>query len=71
MGKNVEVSLYRDLTFAQHFAYALDRGARSIVICGENEHAKNPVQIKDTHTREQKAITQHDIATYFASEVVT
>lgn len=71
MGQNVEVSLYRDLTFAQQFAYALDRGARYIVICGENEHAKNTVQIKDTHTREQKEIPQNDIASYFASEVVT
>ncbi len=64
-GHNVEISLLRDTTFAQQFSYALERGARHVIICGDNEFAQGVVQIKDTKTREQKEITLQDVTTYF------
>lgn len=67
-GRNTEVSLMKDTTFTQQFNYALNRGARYVVMCGENEHARDVVQIKDLQKREQNEIKQSDIATYFISK---
>lgn len=66
-GLNVEVSLLRDTTFKNQFNYALSRGARYIVICGQEEYDQKTVQIKDTHTRAQDTVPVDDIEKYFIS----
>jgi histidyl-tRNA synthetase len=67
-GRNTEISLLKDTTFTQQFNYALNRGVRYVVICGENEHARDVVQIKDLQNREQVEVESSDISTFFTSK---
>lgn len=64
-----EVSLLRDKTFANQFTYALQRGARYVVISGADEQAQGVVQVKNLHTRAQETVAVEDLTTYFAARV--
>ena len=66
-GMNVEVSLLRDHTFKNQFNFALSRGVRYVVICGDDEIAQDTVQIKDLETREQVSVAHHEAGAYFTS----
>lgn len=66
-GFNVEVSLLRDTTFKQQFNYALTRGVKYVIICGEDEIKKNIVQVKNLMTRNQCEVNIDDLSEYFST----
>lgn len=65
-GLNCEVCLLDDLSFKSQFNYAISRGVKYVLICGENEKNKKTVQIKNLDKREQKEIPTDQIGTFFA-----
>ena len=64
-GYNCEISLLKDTTFKNQFNFAIRKGIKYIIICGEEEFKKGTVQIKNTKTREQKEIKQEEIGNFF------
>lgn len=68
MGMNVDVALLRDHTFNNQFSYALSRGVRYVVICGERELERDVVQVKDLMTRQQEEVTMADVRSYFSQK---
>lgn len=64
-GRNTELSLLNDTTFKNQFNYALSRGVRYVVICGEDEIKKGVVQIKNLDTREQTEVKRGEMGEYF------
>ena len=67
LGVNVETCLLSDTTFRNQFNFALSRGVKYVVICGEDEFAKNVIQIKNLETREQKELSLDGLADYFSN----
>ena len=55
-GVNAEVCLVEDTTFKSQFNFAINRGVKFVVICGENEFEKKTVQVKNLETRHQEEI---------------
>ncbi len=65
-GINTELCLVEDTTFKSQFSFAVSRGVRYVVICGESEFEKRTVQVKDLETREQVEIPLEGLAGWFA-----
>jgi len=66
VSKNAEVSMLDALNFKEQFNYAVSRNPDYIIICGEDEFAKNTVQVKNLRTREQVEINRAELAAYFS-----
>lgn len=64
-GVNTEVCLLDDTTFQSQFNYAVSRGVKFVVICGEDEFNKDIVQIKNLKTRQQKEIPRKKLKESF------
>ncbi len=64
-GVNAELCLVEDLTFKRQFNFAISRGVKFIIICGENEFEKKTVQVKNLETRKQEEIPVDSMADYF------
>lgn len=64
-----EIALLRDMTFQQQFAYALQSGARYAVICGEDEYARDVMQVKDLQTRIQEEVAIEEVDAYFSARI--
>jgi len=63
-GINTEVCLIEDTTFKRQFNFAISRGVRFIVICGEDEFKKQTVQVKKLETRKQEELPLADLVPY-------
>ena len=68
IGLNVEVCLIEDTTFKSQFNFAISRGMRFAIICGEDEFEKQTVQVKNLETRKQEEIQRDALADYFKSQ---
>ncbi len=55
-GLNVDICLIKDTTWKSQFNFVLNQGVKFMIICGEDEIAKNIIQIKNLETREQTEI---------------
>jgi len=65
MGIRTDISLLKDTTFKNQFHYAIARGVRFIVICGETEFEKGTVQVKNLETRKQEEMPTDQLTDYF------
>jgi histidyl-tRNA synthetase len=65
-GLNTELCMVEDTTFKSQFNFAISRGVRFVVICGESEFEKRAVQVKDLQTREQVEIGRGELVRWFA-----
>lgn len=65
IGVNTDVSLLKDTTFKNQFNYALTKGVKFAVICGENEFEKKTVQVKNLELRKQEEIARDQLTAYF------
>jgi histidyl-tRNA synthetase len=63
-----EVCLVEDTTFKRQFNYAISRGVRFIVICGENEFNEQKVQVKNLSTRQQVELDANIWVDYLVKE---
>ncbi|KPA17170.1 histidyl-tRNA synthase [Candidatus Magnetomorum sp. HK-1] len=63
-GIRTEISLIEDTTFKRQFNFAISRGVRYIVICGEDEFKKQSVQVKNLETRKQEELPLADLVSY-------
>ncbi len=66
LGLNTEVCFLEDTAFKGQFGFALNRGVKYAVICGENEFERGTVQIKNLETRRQTEVDREKIADYFS-----
>jgi len=64
-----EVCLVEDTTFKRQFNYAISRGVRYIVICGENEFNDKKVQVKNLSTRQQIELDANMLVDYLVKEL--
>jgi histidyl-tRNA synthetase len=64
-----EVCLVEDTTFKRQFNYAISRGVRYIVICGENEFNAKKVQVKNLSTRQQVELDSNMLVDYLVKEL--
>ena len=64
-GFNTEISLLDDTTFKSQFNFAISRGVKFVVICGEDEFKKGTVSIKNLKTRKQEEIKRNNLVAYF------
>jgi len=64
-----EVCLVEDTTFKRQFNYAISRGVRYIVICGENEFNENKVQVKNLSTRQQVELDTNMLVDFLVKEL--
>ncbi len=67
IGVNTDISLLKDTTFKNQFNYAITRGVRFIVICGETEFEKMTVQVKNLETRKQEEMPRNKLTDYFTN----
>ncbi len=65
-GINTELSLVEDTTFKSQFNFAVGRGVKFVVICGDDEFERGTVQIKNLETRKQEEISRSELNAYFA-----
>ncbi len=65
---NTEISLFSDVTFNGQFNFALSRGAKFVVICGEHEFEKDIIQVKNLTTRKQTEMKRNELSDYFRKE---
>ncbi|MCD4705121.1 histidine--tRNA ligase [bacterium] len=67
---NVDICLIKDTTWKSQFNFALNHGAKFVVICGEDEIKKDIIQIKNLNSREQKEIkfSNQELNNYFLNE---
>jgi histidyl-tRNA synthetase len=63
-----EVCLVEDTTFKRQFNYAISRGVRYIVICGENEFRTKKIQVKNLSTRQQVELDMAHWVDYLVQE---
>lgn len=68
LGLNTEVCLVDDTTFKAQFNFAISRGCRYVVICGEDEFASGTVQVKNLETRQQEGMTLDGLTGYFQTQ---
>jgi len=68
-GIRTEISLIEDMTFKRQFNFAISRGVRFIVICGENEFSQNMAQVKNLETRQQTEMPMAELAEYMKREI--
>jgi len=66
-GLNTELCLVEDTTFKSQFNFAISRGVRYVIICGEDEFEKQTLQVKDLETREQVEIARDKLTDFFGS----
>jgi histidyl-tRNA synthetase len=64
-GINTEISMVEDTTFKSQFNFAVSRGVRFVVICGESEFEKRTLQVKNLQTREQVEIPREGLVGWF------
>jgi histidyl-tRNA synthetase len=64
-GINAELCMVDDTTFKSQFNFAITRGVRYVIICGETEFEKQTVQVKDLETREQVEIGRDELTAFF------
>jgi len=64
-----EVCLVEDTTFKRQFNYAISRGVRFIVICGETEFMEQKVQVKNLSTRQQVELDSNMWVEYLVKEL--
>jgi len=65
---STEICLVEDTTFKRQFNYAISRGVRFVVICGENEFDQNKVQVKNLETRKQIELDVEMLVDYMVQE---
>jgi len=65
-----EVCLVEDTTFKRQFNFAISRGVRFVIICGENEFNAKKVQIKNLITRKQVELDAHMMVEYLVQELL-
>ncbi|MEA3449464.1 MAG: histidine--tRNA ligase [Patescibacteria group bacterium] len=64
-GFNTELCLYPDTTFKNQFNFALSRGVKYVVICGESEFDSDMVAVKDLDKRKQVEVKRKNLKDYF------
>ncbi len=64
---NAEICLLESTTFKAQFNFAINRGVKYVVICGENEFENGTVQVKNLNTRVQEEIPLDQLSRYFES----
>lgn len=65
LGLNTEICLLDDTTFKSQFNFAISRGVKYVVICGNDEFERGIIKIKNLTTREQSEVIPDDLAVYF------
>lgn len=65
LGINTEMCLYDDTTFKAQFSFAISRGVKFVIMCGEDEFAKNSIVIKNLDTRKQVEVDKDQLTDYF------
>jgi len=63
-GFRTEICLIEDTTFKRQFNFAISRGVRFVIICGDNEFEKQVVQVKNLETRHQEEIPVDRLVEY-------
>ena len=66
-----EVCLVEDTTFKRQFNFAISRGVRFIVICGDNEFNEKKLQVKNLLTRKQVELDAHMLVEYLRQELIS
>ncbi len=68
IGVNTDISLLKDTTFKNQFHYAITRGVRFVVICGESEFENRTIQVKNLETRKQEEMPRDQLTDYFTAQ---
>jgi histidyl-tRNA synthetase len=68
VGFNTEICLLGDTTFQNQFNFALSRGAKFVVIAGEDEFKKGIVSVKNFQTRKQVELKEEDLVSWIKSQ---
>ncbi|MBF0449820.1 MAG: histidine--tRNA ligase [Candidatus Magnetomorum sp.] len=67
-GIHTEISLIEDTTFKRQFNFAISRGVKFVIICGEDEFAKQMVQVKNLDTRKQEEVSVDTLLEYMKQQ---
>lgn len=69
IGLNVEMCLVEDQTFQSQFNFAVSRGAKFVIIFGEDELLENVAQIKNLVDRSQLSVPYDNIVDFFENSI--
>jgi histidyl-tRNA synthetase len=67
-GFNTEICLLGDTTFQNQFNFALSRGAKFVVIAGEDEFKRGVISVKNFQTRKQVDLKKEDLVSWIKSQ---